>query len=75
MHPSKYLFPAMKLPELICPEVEILKNGNWYDLVIVESCPLVPKSRESVQKRRRSCVTKNVIKKPFHFYIIDSTVQ
>ena len=27
MHPSKYLFPAMKLPELICPEVEILKNG------------------------------------------------
>ena len=71
MHPSMYLFPAMKLPELICPEVEILKNGPWYDLVIVESCPLVPKSPESVQKRRRSCLTKNVIKKPFHFYIID----
>ena len=27
MHPSKYLFLAMKLPELNCPEVEILKNG------------------------------------------------
>ena len=27
MHPSKYLFLAMKLPELNCPEAEILKNG------------------------------------------------
>ena len=27
MHPSKYSFLAMKLPELNCPEAEILKNG------------------------------------------------
>ena len=50
-------------------------SGSWnsekwacYNLDIVESCPLVPKSPESVQKRRRSCVT---MKKPFHFYIIE----
>ena len=52
---------------------EVSRSGNsekWacYNLDIVESCPLVPKSPESVQKRRRSCVTS---KKPFHFYIID----
>ena len=72
MPPSKYLFLAMKLPELKCPEAGNSEKWACYNLDIVESCPLVPKSPESAQKRRRSCVTKNVIKKPFHFYIIDS---
>ena len=50
MHPSKYSFLAMKLPELNCPGSGNSEKWACYNLDIVESCPLVPKSPESIQK-------------------------